>query len=337
MVSDNSCRQNICHMKKENTKDGMPSDNLFRTKICPMNLITIKTTAVMKQLVVFILLLVAYAAQAQNSVYKRTLQWQYGGYIFTNDFTFNYNSYTYYKGLSKTQPKENYATEHSSYPYLLQIAQVLDEDAKQLSYTGFTLAEYLTAFVQQAIPYKHDPYNNGWDYPKYPIETLVEQGGDCEDKAALLVALLKTFGFDAVLISLPGHIAAAISCANCNGYYTYNGKKYAFIETTEKGWGIGVVPPNYKYTGATILETAKLTQYKREEVLALKGNNRNADLPYNWTNTPKVNYNGNVNTVPAIGTTSVSTVTVNGTTYRIQGSGNTTITVSGATVTIITQ
>jgi hypothetical protein len=83
-------------------------------------------------------LLGAFTAQAQNSVYKRTLQWKYGGYIFTNDFTFNYNSYIYYKGLSKMQPKENYATEHSSHPYLLQLAKVLDEDAKELGYTGLT-------------------------------------------------------------------------------------------------------------------------------------------------------------------------------------------------------
>jgi hypothetical protein len=307
---------------------------------------SIAVTAWLKCQLLIMSLLVAYAAQAQgvwntpaqSNTVKRTLQWQYGGYIFTNDFTFSYSSYNYYKGLSKTQPKENYATEHSNHPYLLQIAKVLDEDAKALGYTGFKLAEYLTAFVQQAIPYKSDPYNNGWDYPKYPIETLVEQGGDCEDKAALLVALLKAFGFDAVMISLPGHIAAAVSCGNCNGYYNHNGKKYAFIETTEKGWGIGVVPPSYQYTGANILETANVPQFKREDVLALNGNNRNPDLPYNWTSTPKVNYNGNVNTVSTVGTSnSTSTVTINGTTYRIQGSGSTTITVSGTTVTIITQ
>ena len=184
-----------------------------------------------------IVLLGAYTAQAQNTVCKRTVQWNYGGYTFTDQITFNYRDYIYYKGLSKTQPNENYATEHSGQAYLLQLAKVLDKDANELGYTGYRLAEYLTAFVQQAIPYKKDPYNNGWDYPKYPIETLIEQGGDCEDKATLLVVLLKTFGFDAVLVSLPGHMAAAINCANCNSYYNYNGKKYAFIETTVKGWG----------------------------------------------------------------------------------------------------
>lgn len=334
-------------MKNGKTKDGMTSDNQFRAKICSMNLITIKTAAVMKQLVVFILVLGAYAAQAQgvwnmpaqSNTVKRTLQWKYGGYIFTNDFTFNYSSYTYYKGLSKTQPKENYATEHSNHPYLLQVAKVLDEDAKELGYTGFKLAEYLTAFVQQAIPYKSDPHNYGWDYPKYPIETLVEQGGDCEDKAALLVALLKTFGFDAVLVSLPGHMAAAINCANCNGYYLHNGKKYAFIETTEKGWGIGVVPPDSRNVGATLLQTAELKRYNREDVYAWNRNNKIGETPYpnNGWNTTKPN-NGNNWNVNTVGTSSSpTTVTINGTTYQIKGSGSTTITVNGATVTVITQ
>ena len=281
-----------------------------------------------------VLCLVAFATQAQTSVYKRTVQWNYGGYTFTDQITFNYTDYIYYRGLAKTQAKENYATEHSSHPYLLQLAKVLDEDAKDLGYTGFTLAEYLVAFVQQALPYKSDPYNNGWDYPKYPIETLVEQGGDCEDKAALTVAILKTFGFDAVLVSLPGHMAAAIYCSNCGGYYAHNGKHYAFIETTESGWNIGQVPQDSKYVGATILETASLTKYKREDVYAYNGNNQVETTPFNWNTTTKPNNNGNNWNVKTVST---STVTINGTTYQIKGSGSTTITVNGATVTIINQ
>jgi hypothetical protein len=275
-----------------------------------------------------VLCLVAFATQAQNSVYKRTVQWNYGGYTFTDQITFNYTDYIYYRGLSKMQAKGNYATEHSSHPYLLQLAKVLDEDAKGLRYTGFTMAEYLVAFVQQAIPYKSDPYNNGYDYPKYPIETLVEQGGDCEDKAALLVALLNTFGFDAVLVSLPGHIAAAISCSNCGGYYTHNGKKYSFIETTEPGWNIGTVPPASQYAGATILDVPYLKKYEREEAYAFNGNNKVEETPFNFNNN-RGNGKGY-----SVGGSSTSTVTVNGVTYQVKGTGSTSIIVNGANVTI---
>lgn len=270
---------------------------------------------------------------AQTNNIKRTIRFSYGGYIFTDELTFNSGDYDYYKGLSKTQPKENYATDHSNHPFLLHVAKVLDEDAKELGYTGFTLAEYIVAFVQQAIPYRTDPYNNGRDYPKYPIETLVEQGGDCEDKAALLVALLKTFGFDAVMVSLPGHMAAAINCANCNGYYLHNGRKYAFIETTERGWGIGVVPPDSRNVGATLLQTAELKKYNREDVYVWNDNKIGETTHPNngWNNTKP---NGNNRNVSTVGTNNTTTVTINGTTYQVKGSGSTTITVNGATVTI---
>ena len=313
-------------------------DNCNGENICSMENLIITTKEMMKHFTLLLLMHIAFAAQAQNSVYKRTVQWNFGGYTFTDQLVFNYSDYMYYRGLSKTQAKSAYANEYSNHAYLLQLAKMLDEDAKDLGYTGYTLAEYLVAFVQQALPYKSDPYNNGWDYPKYPIETLVEQGGDCEDKAALTVALLKTFGFDAVLVSLPGHMAAAIYCSNCNGYYTYNGKRYAFIETTETGWNIGVVPQDSKYVGATILETATLTKYKRDDVYAYNGNNSVGETPnnINW-NTSKPNNNGSNWNVNTVGTYSTSTVTINGTTHQVKGNGGTTITVNGATLTIITQ
>ncbi len=311
-------------------------DNCLCENICGVKILITTKTNMMKHFMLLMFTVMMFTAQAQTSVYKRTVQWSYGGYTFTDQLTFNYNDYIYYRGLSKTHAIENYATEHSTHPYLLQLAKVLDEDANDLGYTGFTLAEYLVAFVQQALPYKSDPYNNGWDYPKYPIETLVEQGGDCEDKAALTVALLKTFGFDAVLVSLPGHLAAAISCGNCGGYYLHNGNKYSFIETTTSGWEIGTIPPESKNEWATILEVADLQVYKRNDINAYNDDTIEP-TPYDWGSNTKPNNNDNNWNVNKAGTSSTSTVIINGTTYQIKGIGSTTITVNGATVTIIKQ
>lgn len=259
---------------------------------------------------------------AQNSVYKRTVQWNYGGYTFTDALTFNVADYNYYKELSKTQTYSAYATEHSSHPYLLSLALILDQDAKQLGYKDYTLAAYLVAFVQQAIPYKNDPYNGGYDYPRYPIETIVDQGGDCEDKAALLVALLNTFGFDAILVQTPGHMAAAMACQNCGGYYNYNGKKYSFIETTASGWQIGAVPPN-EYVNATLLDVPRPPQYKRgEEMAYTTPEDRSDSNSFGWNNS--TNNTG----------TTVTTITINGVIYQVKGSGSTTIKLNKTTVII---
>jgi len=50
----------------------------------------------------------------------------------------------------------------------------------------------------------------GWDeYPKYPIETLVDGQGDCEDTVFLLAALFKAFGIEPVLVRFDNHLGLA--------------------------------------------------------------------------------------------------------------------------------
>lgn len=176
---------------------------------------------------------------AANPVFSdtvtRTVKWKYNGYAFNASLKFSYSDYQYYHGLSKTQAYNRFASENNSHQYLLSLAAQLDADAAAHGFSKPELAEYLVAFVQQGIPYVKDPYNKGNDYPKYPIETIIDRGGDCEDKSALLVALLNTFGFDAVLIVLPGHMAAGLWSDRKGAYYLHNNKRYCYIETTAPG------------------------------------------------------------------------------------------------------
>ncbi|MCL2327130.1 MAG: fibrobacter succinogenes major paralogous domain-containing protein [Bacteroidetes bacterium] len=205
---------------------------------------------------------------AQEKI-ERTFKWTYDGNLFTQTFTFKQSDYEYYRRLKKNNPYTEYVEDHTGHRYLQKLAEDIDKYANVSGYTGHKLAEYLTAFVQQSTPYKTDPdmsaYGGG-DYCKHPIETLVENGGDCEDKAFLLVALLKTFGFDAVLINLPEHIAVGFACNDCNGtYYNRNGKKYYFIETTSM-WAIGDEPQRYKSVTGKLEEVPFLTRYERKEL-----------------------------------------------------------------------
>lgn len=191
------------------------------------------------------------------------MQWTYGGYRFTTNFSFSHQAYQYYKNQSKTKSPVNYAQEFQNYRYLQEVASILKKDADQLGYTGKELVAYLTAFVQQNVAYTKDPYNNGYDYPKYPIETLYEKKGDCEDSAILLVSLLKTFGFDAVLIQLPRHIAVGVASDGWGtSYYNFENKKYAYIETTSPNWAIGQIPKEYLKTSAELLKTPNLSKIK---------------------------------------------------------------------------
>ena len=65
----------------------------------------------------------------------------------------------------------------------------------------------------QSLPYAYDSSTKGTDeYLRYPIETLVDGCGDCEDKVALLAALLYEMEVDFILLILPEHIALGVHC-----------------------------------------------------------------------------------------------------------------------------
>jgi predicted transglutaminase-like cysteine proteinase len=74
------------------------------------------------------------------------------------------------------------------------------------------------AFAQR-FSYALDSEDKGVpEYPKYPLETMVEDRGDCEDHAIVAAACLVRLGYDVRLVSLeygsgPGHMALAVAGA----------------------------------------------------------------------------------------------------------------------------
>jgi hypothetical protein len=96
-------------------------------------------------------------------------------------------------------------------------------------------AELITVFVQ-SLDYRTDPVDLS---PKFPIETFVELGGDCDDKTLLLAGLLSREGYDVavMLFDAEQHVALGIR-EDGDGYA---GTGYAFVETTTPGF-VGMVP-----------------------------------------------------------------------------------------------
>ena len=62
-------------------------------------------------------------------------------------------------------------------------------------------------FVQE-IPYEEEI---DCEYPQYPIETLVNDKGDCEDKSILCASFLDLLGYNVSLLSLPNHMAVGVN------------------------------------------------------------------------------------------------------------------------------
>lgn len=102
---------------------------------------------------------------------------------------------------------------------------------------------FIASFVQN-IQYVED--STECDYPRYPIETLVDRQGDCEDKAILTAAILNSVGYNVSLIQLPKHVAVGIHLDEDAVSDEYFVDEYYFLETSSTGWFVGKVPPEHK-------------------------------------------------------------------------------------------
>jgi transglutaminase-like putative cysteine protease len=105
-------------------------------------------------------------------------------------------------------------------------------------------------FVQANIKYSFDSVTTGHeDWPRYPIETLMECTGDCEDVAILCAAIIARLGFQVVLLLYPEHLAFGVAGAeNLMGDYVQDQRTrvhYYYGEATSKGWHLGEIPKDY--------------------------------------------------------------------------------------------
>lgn len=138
------------------------------------------------------------------------------------------------------------------------LGQILKQNAEANEYTGKREQVAFVIDYVQNLPYVPDDVSKGYDdYTKFVTETIAEGSGDCEDTAILMAALLQSepFGYDSVLILLPGHMATGVYGTDLSGtYYTYQGRDYYYLETTGEGWGVGDIPEIYQNQQARIYQ-----------------------------------------------------------------------------------
>lgn len=180
-----------------------------------------------------------------------------GAWKFTIYANLNEEMYQYYRGLSRYY----YASDYKNYiddANNKELVQELTEQLKKL-YADSGYEEYDAVcetinFVQR-ITYAYDKDSTGKDeFPKYPLETLYDQNGDCEDTSILLAGLLSELGYGTVLLEYPEHMAVGVKGSEdvSGSYFTYEGNRYYYIETTGENWKIGEIPEDYQEQSATI-------------------------------------------------------------------------------------
>ncbi len=187
--------------------------------------------------------------------------WNYTEKRWSWSFEIDVGLYLKYKNINRFDHFINGWHDYSFYArnpdddyYLYELTSVFKKIQRENSYTDAQMAQIIANFVQ-SVTYEKDKVSTGFsEYPKFPIETLFEGEGDCEDTSVLLASLYNEYGIDAVLIALPGHMAVAVKCDGLQGRsYEYKGEKYYYIETTSPGWRIGEIPSALSKDVAEIL------------------------------------------------------------------------------------
>jgi len=178
-------------------------------------------------------------------------EWNYNG---SWDLSMPITLSSYVNYSKKPRPRDvadfvDMATESESDPCIKFLVNEFREIAETKRYTDRQLANFVASFVQ-SLPYTVDYDTKSRDeYPRYPVETLFDRGGDCEDTSILVATLLDSLGINVILLHLDGeqHIAVGVDVPNTYGtYYEYLGTKYWFLETTAEGFSIGDYPKELK-------------------------------------------------------------------------------------------
>ena len=193
--------------------------------------------------------------------------WDYGGSQVTYDSEIPRETYEYFSDRHRTSDYSEYVSNPSDDEWMKSLADLFSDEAKDKGWGEFTTVDFVLSFVQ-SMPYTSDELTAGYDeYPRYPVETLVDKGGDCEDTSILFASIVRGMEYGVVLLHLEEdeHMVVGVRISgdivnNWNRpypltyYTTETGEIYAYCETTGEGWELGQMPEDLKSTSAKIIE-----------------------------------------------------------------------------------
>src|SRR4030042_4816959 len=212
----------------------------------------------------------AQITTANGEYYNKTFTWTYNG----NQWSWNlsipkalYDAYNVVPDFTRTRNGPagyGFLTTTQDY-YMRVLAQKLNETTTSLKYNTYDQVSFILAFVQ-SLPYTSDNVTTRFDeYPRFPIETLVDDGGDCEDTSILFATITLIMGYGTVYINPPDHYAVGILGDNLHGtYWTYpegSNKTYHYCETTGDNFMIGQLPDEFQGQSAYIYQINENKQY----------------------------------------------------------------------------
>jgi hypothetical protein len=208
-----------------------------------------------------------HMVSAEDEVVVKTFEWNYDGQHWTWNLSIPTSLYNYYKAvpiLERVQAglKGYGFLTTTNDAYIKALALKLNQTATELGYDSYDTVSFVLAFVQ-SLPYTSDSVTSGFDeYPRFPVETLVDGGGDCEDTAILFATITLILNYGTVYLNPPNHCAVGVLGKDLYGYYlTYNNQTYYYCETTGDGFEIGEMPEEYQNVKMKIYEINTAYQF----------------------------------------------------------------------------
>ena len=93
--------------------------------------------------------------------------------------------------------------------------------------------KFVSAFINGCIKYDWDEANNGKEYWRYPLQTLIEKTGDCEDTSILMAAIFDAASYESGIILLPGHAMCAVTTDDIPDIPAYPDKRFSDVYSIE--------------------------------------------------------------------------------------------------------
>jgi hypothetical protein len=191
--------------------------------------------------------------------------------IIEREYSWDYEFETQNISLFIPEPLYNYYSSKERYPtndYSIYVVNPYDDQYVRVLTSEFDIIavenglsdeekiNVLISFVQD-LHYVADDSTTSFDeYPRFPIETLVEGGGDCEDTSILMASMLRAMNFSVALVYFPYHMGVGVSTEGSGTGWSYDGKTYYYLETTALGWSLGKIPEEYEANDAVIYPIA---------------------------------------------------------------------------------
>lgn len=188
-------------------------------------------------------------SNSDDSLITRNYEWTFKGKQWSWRFQISKSTYLEFRNRERITDRSDwaaYATDPQNTEYLSSLVKLFRTEAAQANLSERGTIDLVIAFVQ-SIPYVTDIDSTGIDdFPKYPLETLAEYGGDCEDTSFLMASMLQSLGYGVILLHYPDHVAVAVKGSDLPGtYYEYKGNRYYFLETTGENNAIGEIWGDY--------------------------------------------------------------------------------------------